>query len=124
MGLFSRLFGKGSDKPERPDDYYLASAIASTIDGYVATQGFQSLLHQDTAIGVSNDYRVFLSQAIESVRAKGMVRAFVYLRDLKTFADYKRTTQDPVLGPSVFSHIATDQLAYEALANIKKQLGE
>lgn len=121
MGIFSKLFG-GEPRQSVPDDYLLASKIASTIDGFMAAQGLQALLNPKTAIGLSHDYRVFLSRAIDVVRQKQNIRAAVFLKDLRSFPEFKSTMEDPLMGATPFARIATDQLATEVLKNFKSQI--
>lgn len=119
MGLFRKLFG-GLKEPERPDDYYLASSIASTIDAFVASESLESLITDDWSVILRNNYGISLS-----LLGRGDDdRAVVLLRELDEMSQFKRIRNDNLMGNGPLGYMATDQLATAVLRKIKEQLGE
>lgn len=117
MGLFGKLFG-GSREPEMPDDYYLASSIASTIDGFVSTQGLEELINGDWSVALRKDYGVSLTR----MGAAGDTRAIVRLDELKEMSDFKRIRSDSLMGDSPLGYMATDELSMAVLRKLKEQM--
>jgi transcriptional regulatory protein LevR len=111
-------------RPEPPDDFYLGSMIASLIDDFIASQGIQAILNPKTAIGLTNEYHVFLSQAMEVVAAKQHVLAFIYLKDLGSLASYGSIASDSILSSGPLTQMITDRLAMEILIKFKEQVRE
>ena len=118
MGLFRKLFG-GSKEPEKPDDYYLASAIASTIDGFISIHGLTTLLDGDWSVALGKDYSVSLTQMDVCDDARSVVR----LNELGEMAFFKRVQSDSLMSSSQVGYFATDQLAMAVLRRIKEQVG-
>ena len=117
MGLFGKLFG-GAREPEKPDDYHLASNIASTIDGFVSTQGLEALISGDWSVGLRKDYGVSLTR----MGGDDNTRAIVRLDELEEMSDFKRILSDSLMGDSPLGYMATDKLAMAVLRKIKEQI--
>lgn len=116
MGLFGKIFG-GSKEPEKPDDYYLASSIASTIDGFVSTQGLEALINGDWSVALGEDYGVSLTRMGNDDDTKAIVR----LNDLEEMSDFKRIQSDGLMGDSPLRYMSTDKLAMAVLRKITEQ---
>lgn len=115
MGIFGKLFG-GSKKP---DDYYLASSIASTIDAFISSQGLEDLIKGGWTMELRKDWGISL------IRTEGREgsRAAVRLDDLSEWVDFKKIRTDSLMGDSPLGYMATDKLAMAILRKMKEQLG-
>ena len=112
------------NKSKFPDEYYLVSKIASLIDSYVMEFGIKSFLNGKIAIGMNEEYNIFLSDDIECVKEYDNVIAYVYFSHLKSWDEFKRinTKQDDI-DFGLLSCIKTEDLALEILFVFKEQIG-
>ena len=116
MGLFSKLFGEAG-KP-KPDDYHLASSVASTIEGFISVYGFAKLIDGDWSVELGEDYDVSLTPTPISEKGRVMIR----LNDLDEMSDLKRLQSNSLMANSVFASAATDQLAKAVLRQIREKV--
>ncbi|MEK7993866.1 MAG: hypothetical protein AAB403_08705 [Planctomycetota bacterium] len=114
-----RKFFRSSKEPEKPNDYYLGSSIASTIDALVSSQGLAELIDGDWWVELRKDYGVSLTRMPRGENARAVVR----LNDLEQMSHYKRVKTNPIMGNSPLGHMATDQLAMAVLRKMKEQIG-
>lgn len=117
MGMFEKIFGC-SKKPKKPDDYYLGSSIASTIDGFVKTQGLDKLINGDWSVALSSDYGVSLTRMGHS----DDMRAIVRLAELEEMFYFKQIQGDSLMGNSPLGYMATDMLAMAVLRKFNDQI--
>lgn len=110
---------ENSEEPVKPDDYHLASSIASTIDAFVASEGVESFMGGDWSVVLRRDYGVSLSR----VGGEDDARATVPINDLEEMSEYKRIAERyGVMGTNPLGHMATDTLATAILRELKKQI--
>lgn len=110
------------DLEEAPNDYHLASSIASAIDGIVATDGLDSLLNGDWWVGLRMTFGVSLS----TIKPQAGMRAIVRLNDLEEeYGLFKRIhSPSNLYGNGPLQHMATDRLAMAILVEMQKQMRE
>jgi len=117
MKWLKELFA-GSSEPERPDDYYLYSAIASVLSAFVASEGIGELIKGDWSVELSYEYGVALTRLPMATGSRARVR----LRSLSEFANYRRTMKEPLIAEAL-GYMATDHLAWAVLAKMKDSIG-
>jgi hypothetical protein len=128
MRIFSKLFG-GS---KRPDDYYLASSIASTIDAFIISHGIEEFVKGGWSIELRQDWGVSLIH-MELRQELGFTltrmdgpegpRAAVRLDKLGEWADFKEITMNSMMADGTLDDYATDTFAIAVLRKMKEQIG-
>jgi hypothetical protein len=101
----------------RPDDHYLGSMIASTIDGFVESQGIQEFIAGDWNIVMTNNYVIGLTTTLLGNTEKAIVR----LNDLEEMTEYISVKSDDNLRCTPLDYMITDRLAMAVLLRIKEQ---
>lgn len=115
MKIFSKLFGDS----KKPDDYYLASRIASTIDAFIISHGIEEFVKGGWSIEFRKDWGISLIR----MEGRESPKAAVRLDELDEWAYFKEITMDSMMGDSSLDYYATDRLALAILRKMKEQIG-
>lgn len=124
MGLFDKLFGRGNRKSNDLSDpryqFQLASKIASLFDGFIIQAGADSFLNPSTAVVLSRDGDVFISQAKRPKLAQMQPLAYTQLSQLGSYQDVRdMMTNDP---NSAILTMVMDNLARDTLRHLLSQV--
>ena len=123
MGLFDSLFGGGGKAKSLSDpqhQFYLASKIASLFDGFIVQAGAEAFLRSSTAVVLSREADVFISQAEKSKLSASQPLAYTQLSQLASYADVRDTVlSDP---ESSMLTMYMDSLAKDALRHLLSQV--
>jgi hypothetical protein len=122
MGFLAGLFG-GSRRTVNFSDpqhhYFLVSKIASLFDGFIIQAGANAFLCGRTAVVISREGDVFLSQFSQEKLAPTQPQGYALLSKLPSFASVRdEMSTDP---ESAMLTMMMDGLAKEALSALVRQ---
>jgi hypothetical protein len=79
MGFFGKLFGNTTKMPAFPDDWTLASMVATHIDGVIQTEGLKAILEPTIAVILTHRYAVRV-QWSPGLKIEKDIISFAYLK--------------------------------------------
>ncbi len=110
MKLLDKLLGRKT-LVEVPHASVLREHIAATMSMFLSVRGADSLLRAETAVVWRKDYEVFLTHNPFEVDDRENVVAFVHLREMDSYDEFKKMQSDEALRHGPLAVMALNYLA-------------